>query len=241
MLEQDNPWTWMQPHDAEMMGAVIMDPSEQTRWCRALALGGLPFMWRKKARVVREMLYDRMRLRDGDRVLILGESIESCGFIDDFRSRIGGAGVIDVIDITAQARAAYVSGERGRNGQLATWRFDYTKDVENNHYDAVAVLQGVQHTDDWQETATELLRIAKPGRNVALGEITFSPQLMMKAELDLHIEYWLEKMMSRLGWDVRDFPYYSLEHLETVFTGLAKDVETFSWKGVDLLWATKPS
>jgi hypothetical protein len=37
-----NPWEWMQPHDARM-GEVIY-PKEQQRWCRAVMLGGLPYM-----------------------------------------------------------------------------------------------------------------------------------------------------------------------------------------------------
>ena len=65
----ETPWDWMQPHDVQMMGNVIMDPSEQTRWRRAVALGGLPYMWRKMAAPVREMVYDRLALQSGDRVL----------------------------------------------------------------------------------------------------------------------------------------------------------------------------
>ena len=85
-MPNDNPWDWMQPHDAARLGEVIFDPAEQTRWSRAIMLGGLPYMWRKKAKVVRELMYDRMRLRAGDRVFILGESIASCGFVDDIRT-----------------------------------------------------------------------------------------------------------------------------------------------------------
>ena len=83
-----NPWDWMQPHDIARFGAVIGDPKEQERWCRAVMLGGLPYMW-NKAGVVREMIYDKLALRAGDKVLVIGESLESCGFIDDINARIG--------------------------------------------------------------------------------------------------------------------------------------------------------
>ena len=46
-MENEDPWAWMQPHDVRRFGEVIMDPKEQERWCRAVLLGGLPFMWRK--------------------------------------------------------------------------------------------------------------------------------------------------------------------------------------------------
>src|SRR5215469_16127823 len=125
----DNPWDWMQPHDAARLGEIILDPAEQTRWSRAVMLGGLPYMWRKKAKVVRELMYDRMRLRAGDKVFILGESIASCGFVDDIRQRIGPGGTIDVVDITEEARNAYIAGVRGRAGALATWQFKYTQAI----------------------------------------------------------------------------------------------------------------
>ena len=42
--DSTNPWDWMQPHDIARFGAVIADPKEQERWCRAVMLGGLPYM-----------------------------------------------------------------------------------------------------------------------------------------------------------------------------------------------------
>ncbi len=235
----ENPWDWMQPHDIARFGEIIGDPQEQARWCRAVALGGLPYMWRLKAAAVREMMYDRMQLRPEDRVLILGESIESCGFVDDIRGRIGPGGVIDVIDITDEARDAYIAGRRGRHGQLATWRYDYTRTYADGAYDVVAVLQGVQHTEDWRETGAELLRLMRPGRTIMLAEITFSPQMVMKSQLDLHIEYWMEKLFSRMGWPIDQFPYYSPEQLVEAFGDMVTSPETFSWKGVEFFWATK--
>lgn len=235
----DNPWDWMQPHDRKLMGEVIADPAEQLRWCRAVMLGGLPYMWRKKAAVVREMMYDRMALRRGDRVLIIGESVESCGFIDDIKARIGPDGVVDVIDITDEARGAYIAGKRGRGGLLATWEWTYTRHMDDESYDVAACIQAVQHTDDWRETGQELLRLMKPGRTIMLGEITFSPQMVMKAELDIHIEYWIEKLFSRMGWTFESFPYYSPAQLMAAFDGLVTDAQSFSWKGVEFFWGTK--
>lgn len=78
-------------------------------------LGGLPYMW-NKASVVRNMVYDKMALRPGDKVLVIGESLESCGFIDDIRARIGPSGELRAIDITDEARGNYFSGKRGRGG-----------------------------------------------------------------------------------------------------------------------------
>ena len=228
----------MQSYDVKRFGEVILDPAEQARWCRAVMLGGLPYMWHK-ASAPRAMIFDRLALRPNDTVLLLGECLESSGFVDDIRERIGAGGEVRVVDITDEARDAYLAGRRGSGGQLATWRYNYTADVPNQYFDAVAVLQGVQHADDWREIARELLRAMKPGRNIVLAEITFSPELRRKVQLDIHIEYVFEKLFSRIGWDFDQFPYHSPGQLQAAFSGLVRDAGTFSWRGIELFWGTR--
>ena len=65
----------MQAYDVKRFGEVILDPTEQARWCRAVMLGGLPYMWHK-ASAVRAMIFDRLALRPNDTVLLLGECLE---------------------------------------------------------------------------------------------------------------------------------------------------------------------
>lgn len=234
-----DPWDMIQPRDIRRMGDAITDRQEQERWCRAVMLAGaLPFMWRNSAAVVREFMYDQLRLKNGDKVLILGEVVEGSGFSDDIRLRIGPQGEIRTIDITDEARDAYFNKRRGSGGQLATWRFDYTATIPDEYFDCVAVLQAVQHTDDWRETGRELLRIMKRGRNILLAEITFK-NINEYAALDLHLEYWLEKMFARVGIPRHEFPYYSPDELLQAFSGLVTDAKVFAWKGLELFWATK--
>lgn len=237
--DSTNPWDWMQPHDIARFGAVIADPKEQERWCRAVMLGGLPYMW-NKASAIRDMVYDKLALRKGDKVLVIGESLESCSFLDDIKERIGPSGELRAIDITDEARDKYFSGFRGRGGQLATWQWDYTKSIPDGTFDCAAVLQAVQHTDDWTEFGRDLLRVMKSGRNVVLAEITFSPEFMALPKLDLHLEYLIEKVFSRIGFRVEDFPYYSPEDLMRAFDGMVQNPGTFLWKGVEVFWGTKP-
>lgn len=234
-----DPWSLIQPRDFRRMGDVISDRDEQQRWCRAVMLAGaLPYMWRVSASVVREMMYDKLELKKGDKVLIIGEVVEGSGFTDDIRRRIGDEGEILVVDITDEARDAYFKEIRGSGGQLATWRFNYTKSVPDEQFDCVAVLQAVQHTDDWRETGKELLRVMKRGRRILLAEITFK-NINEYAALDLHLEYWLEKMFARVGIPRHEFPYYSPQDLLQAFSGNTHDADVFAWRGLKLFWATK--
>ena len=234
-----DPWDMIQPRDIRRMGDVISKREEQERWSRAVMLAGaLPFMWRHKAAVIREFMYDKLQLKTGDKVLIVGEVVEGSGFSDDIRQRTGPESEIRVIDITDEARDAYFNKRRGSGGQLATWRYKYTAEIPDEYFDCVAVLQAVQHTDDWSATAREMLRVMKSGRNILLAEITFK-NINEYAALDLHLEYWLEKMFARVGIPRDEFPYYSPEDLLRAFSGLVTDAQVFAWRGLELFWATK--
>lgn len=230
----------MGPAEAKILGDVIYDKAEQARWCRAMLFGTLPYMWKDKAIVVRKMMFDRLALRTGDRVLVIGECVAECGFDETIREQIGPSGELVVVDITEKARSAYVTGTRGRKGELATWEWTYTNEYADSHFDCVAVLQAVQHTDDWTETAAKLLRVMKAGRQMVLAEITFGPNMINAASLDIHIESWVEKIFSRMGWGINQFPYYSPEALHAAIDALVTDAGDFSWKGIELYWGTKP-
>ena len=47
-------------------------------------------MWRK-ADVVRQLIFDRLELKPGDKVLVIGEGVEGCGFGDDIRQHLSQA------------------------------------------------------------------------------------------------------------------------------------------------------
>jgi Methyltransferase domain len=234
---RSSPWDWMGEAERRLLGDIVAQPDEQARWCKAMVFGTLPYMWREKASVVRELIYDKLELAQGSRVLLLGECLQVCGFTDDIRKRIGSLGEIHEVDITSEARSAYLAGKRGIGGQLATWRWAYTRELPSQSFDSVAVMQATQHTEDWSETAQELLRVLKPGRPIVIAEITLGPQTRLKAELDLHLEAWVDKIFSRIGWPLDQTPYYSPNQLLEAFNGVASASETFCWKGLEVFWA----
>ena len=234
-----SPWDVLGPWDVARFGEEILDEAEQRRWCQAIFLGGLGYMWRV-AGLVRESIYSKLELQGGDRVLVIGEVIEGCGFADEIRERIGVDGELVVVDIVDEARDAYASGMRGAGGQLATWRWTYTADYPDERFDCVAVLQGVQHADDWRATGTELARVTKSGRQLVLGEISFGPRFIARAEADIHISYLLEKIFARMPWHFTEFPYYSEADLHESLDPILRETGYFEWRGVEMFWGRKP-
>jgi hypothetical protein len=73
-----------------------------------------------------------------------------------------------------------------------------------------------------------------------VAEIGFSPQLRQAAKLDLHLEYWVDKLYAGSGMKgLEDVSYYAPEELQTLFHGLVRTSGAFTWRGADLFWGTK--
>lgn len=240
-MRTGSPWDAIQDYDVRRFGADILARAEQERWSRAVFLaGGLPFMWREEAAVVRELVYQRLDLAPGNDVLVIGEAVAACGFEADLRARVG-HGEMHIVDIIDEARDRYLAGARGADGQLATWRYSYADEFANDRFDAIAVLQGVQHAEDWAATGRDLVRVLKPGRPIVMAEIAFGPRFMLRAEADLHLSYLVRKLFDRMGWALSDFPYHGLEELQAAFAGTVEEIGTFEWRGAEVFWGRKPA
>jgi hypothetical protein len=108
----------MQPYNVRRFGEVILDRKEQERWCRAVLLGCLAACRSCGAKAEVARTYDKLELREGDKVLIIGECIEPCGFVDD-NARASGQRAESTS--TGEARDNYLAKKRGRGRSLATW------------------------------------------------------------------------------------------------------------------------
>jgi hypothetical protein len=236
------PWGYTQPWDLTALGPTITDVEEQKRWTRVILFGGLPYIWRELAAPLNAIVYSLLEVRPGDRVLVIGESVEPCGWADDLRRLVGPSGEVRVIEILEEARAAYDARKVGRNGKMACWQWKYTRDIPDASYDVVTVLQAVQHTDDWRETGLELTRILKPGRRLLLGEANiFGAPFWSRMEADLHLVYWVDKLTYFFPFDPRLTPYYSPAELHAAFQGVLEQPENIEWKGLELFWGRKPA
>ena len=238
-MSSDNPWDYLQPNDVERFGEVILDRAEQKRWSSALFLGGLSYMWQKST-ALRDLIFLHLHLKPGDKVLLLGEALEGSKFPEDIKARIGKNGTLVSVDFIEDARNAMIERKIGRNGKLGTWEYTYTHGAAPDTYDAIFVMQGIGHSDDWTITGQELLRVLKPGGALLLTEIGFGPSFFGALQMDLHVDYIFRKIVAGRQRELGDAAYYSIEDLQHAFRGMLDHEGSFSWRSADVFWGTKP-
>lgn len=237
--EIKNPWDYLHDHDIERFGERILNPEERSDWCSAILTGGLPYMWQEAAHL-RTMVYDRLELNRSDKVLLIGESNESCGFDQDIQNRIGEEGQLRSIDIIEQARDMCIRGQRGANDKLGTWEYTYTHEDPDACFDSIVLMQGVQHCEDWNVGSDELLRVLKPGGMIVLAEIAHGPYLIDVAGIDVHLEYYIRKLYMGTNMLPEDFSYWSLPEIEASFADKVVDTGQHAERGFEIFWGRKP-
>ncbi|OFZ97326.1 MAG: hypothetical protein A3H35_13175 [Betaproteobacteria bacterium RIFCSPLOWO2_02_FULL_62_17] len=234
------PWGYIQPWDTKALGPTIEDPKEQARWAQVIRLGGLPYCWRELAAPMLSIIYSLTELKRGDKVLIIGESIEPCGWDVDLRNIVGGSGEVQCVEIIEKGRQTTADIVKGKSGKIGTWHWDYTEKVPDAYFDCIVAMQSVQHCDDWRETGRELLRAMKPGRRLVLAELAmFGTPFFPRVEADLHLQYWIDKISHFRPLPPRESAYYSPEELHAAFDGLLEQPQNLEWKGIELFWGRK--
>ena len=228
-------WASMQPHDVERFGEVILDPEERRRWCTAILIGGLPYIWTTFAALERQMFLDRLDLADGHRVLLIGEGLAGIGIDEEIKSLVGPTGEVVIVDFLEQVRNLVSSG------QWPQWDWSYADDFASESFDSVAIFQGVAHANKWSQAASHLLRVLKHARPIVLGEVVFGPPMAEVIYQDAHVRYVFTKIWEAIfpGQPFEEQPYWSPEALEAAFDGLVIDNGSRAAGGVELFWGTK--
>ena len=224
----------MVAEDAERFGPDILDPAARMRWCQAVMFGGLPHLWRDVATVPRAVAIDKLELRRGDRVLIVGEAVADIGFDAEIADIVGPEGEVVVVDVRSRVFEEFHAGREPK------WEWEYTRDRPDGYFDGVFVGQGVAHAGDWAREGRELVRVTRPGRRIVLAEIAFSETFHARVQTDVHIEYWVRKLLEGIGDKLEELPYWNLDDVAAALTDIVEELETFEWRGVDLLWGRTP-
>jgi SAM-dependent methyltransferase len=237
-----DPWAYIQDWDVDAAGPTILEAEERGRWSNAFRrAGGLPYMWHELAANISDIVYALLELRPGDRVLIIGEAVEPCGWKDGLEAIVGETGQVDAVEIIRQGRETIRRGERGRNGMVGCWRWDYTKEESPETYDAIAIMQSAQHCDEWAEAGAELLRVLKPGRRIVSAEALMQgPAFVSHINSDVHIQSWYDKMAAALPYSSDEISWYTAEQLAQIFGDMVQDARAMEWRGIELFWGRKP-
>ena len=83
-----------------------------------------------------------------------------------------------------------------------------------------------------------LILAARPVMDYLIG---FGPSMQKAMAMDLHIEYYMEKLCRGAGLSGMDLAYYSPKELRDAFEGLVTAPMNFEWRGAELFWGQKPS
>ncbi len=238
------PWGWIQQWDIDVTNPDIVNEELRASWSQAFRTsGGLSYMWLELAPQISEITYALLEVKPGDKVLLIAEAAEPCGWADDLRDLVGPTGQVDIVEIIHEARQFVARRDRGRNGWYGCWGWTkYTQDRPDGSYDCVAVMQAHQHCDDWKEEGAELVRLMKPGRRLVMAEAQLSgPNFERRVTGDVHIQQWWAKIFASFPFPPLEIPYYSQEELEDAFAGQLEKMQAMEWRGIEMFWGRKPA
>jgi SAM-dependent methyltransferase len=232
---QPSAWNAMLPHDVARFGDVILDPVERRRWCAAILIGGLPYIWSTTGLEQRRRFLEHLELEPGDRVLLIGEGISGIGIDREIRERIGPDAELEVIDFMETVRDTVSSGG------FPQWTWSYGDSYPDEHFDAIAVFQGVAHADDWQSAGANLLRTLKHRGTIAFAEVVFGPPMAEVIRQDAHVLYVFTKLWEVLfpGQEFEQQPYWGLDDLARAFGEPLEGVGSHADRGIEVFWGRR--
>ena len=188
-----------------------------------------------------DQIYRIAEIRPGDSVLLFGEGLESCGFLQDVTRLVGPGGKVSPIDIQQHARDMSIGGVKGKNGIIGTFPYRFFDHLGDESFDVVLNLQGIEHAEDWTEAGREMLRLLKPGRRLVMAEIFMvTKELPWKIKADLHVQHLLDKIFAGMDRTLEGRPYFSHADLKAAFGGMLDETDHFEWRGLEAFWGRKP-
>lgn len=243
---EGDPWRFLTPVEARILGGDSADTGLQKMWGRALFFAGnLGWMYSNADSLLR-LMYHNLSVKRGGRTLVIGEVLESLGFLRELRRKTGRSGEVVSFDIVQRSRDGYQRQWEARPGVVIPekhqWEYDYADSFPDDYFDLVWLPQGVHHAKDWKTTAPRLLRVLKPGGQVMMIECrTCSPTFYLALENSALLRCIAEKVFWGMDTAFRDMPDYSTRELSEAFGESLVDTFALEWKGWLVFWGTKGS
>ena len=140
-----------------------------------------------------------------------------------------------IVDFLEEVRDLMLVGKEPQ----VEWR--YTVAWPPGSFDGILVMQGISHAGDWAREGRELTRLLRAGGAMVLTEIGFTNDFYVRAQADMHLEYYVRKLFEGAGLAWRSLPSWDPAKVRAVLDSLLEDVELLELRGAQLFWGTRPS
>lgn len=239
-----DPWDFLTDKEVDAFGPDLREIGHRKNWGRVIFFGAnLKWLWANTPTIT-DLMYNNLRVKKGDRVMVIGEFLEELGFLPELRARVGAEGEIAAFDIVSKSRAGYTQQwEKGPEVVIPEkhqWDYPFADNYPEDYFDVLWLPQGVHHAYSWKEIAPRLLRALKPGGQVLMAECRVpAPEFHAGLRLSGLLTHIVEKIFWAMDTTLDEMPDYSPADLSRAFGYSIKDVFELDWKGWLLFWAYK--
>lgn len=237
------PWDFLAAAEIDALGPEVGDINIQKKWGRMISFGGSLEWMHANSSIIVDLMYNNISASPGYRVLVIGERLESLGFLPELRKRIGKAGEIVAFDLNLKHFVLFGQLWEGVDVPLAgrhQWDYDFADTYPDDYFDLVWLPQGVHHARSWKEIAPKLLRALKPQGQVMMMECRLCHPVFFAA---LSMSGILKCIAEKLWWAMHvtfeEMPDYSTADLALAFGDSLTGTFSLEWNGWLLFWGYK--
>ncbi|MFC1846188.1 methyltransferase domain-containing protein [Chloroflexota bacterium] len=244
LKQTQSPWDLISEVEKYVLGPDVINPAVQRNWGRAVFFSGnLDWMYTRAGNML-HIMYQNLKAKKGDKVLVIGEKLEVLGFLPELRKLVGETGEIASFDMVGASHKAYKQQWKMGPDQFVEekhrWDYPFADTYPDNYFDMVWLPQGVHHARSWEEIAPRLLRVLKTGRQVMMIENRTCPPAFFKAiEINGFLRCIAEKVYWGMDTTFEEMPDYTTLDLESAFGNSLTDIFSLEWKGWLLFWGYK--
>lgn len=238
MTDEKGVWEYIgEEESAWLRKKLDVDPHDEKEQTKAnlMVVGGmLPLIWSRSKSLI-DLMYHKAELKEGDRVLLIGEDLTTSGHVDEVKRRIGKKGEIHVADYLLEGLETFKSDVIERS--CAKFADEY--------FDAVILAHGFHHAIDRDGAAKQMTRVLKKGKKLVITEMLLLSTFIL-AEQDMHLQCIFEKAFLSKVFEAVAGRRLSYEDMKTwignpeqdipkAFSRYLSDISVFPWRGIALV------